>query len=103
MRDLETAKRKQYYVSFEPFLRIVYVLVVVYVYVVIVYVAHISLLKCGINVRVKYLPLNNTLVIIVIRDKIKKLNRESNSIGFSPSFAYKIWSFPRSRCIERLE
>ena len=65
-------------------------------------VAHISLLKCGINVRVKYLPLKNTLVIIVIRDKIKKLNRESNSVGFSPSFAYKISCFSRSRCIERL-
>lgn len=54
----ETAKRKQYYISIEPFLRVVViVVVVVVVYVVYVYVAYISLLKCGINVRVKYLPL----------------------------------------------
>ena len=53
----ETAKRKQYYISIEPFLRVVVIVVVVVVYVVYVYVAYISLLKCGINVRVKYLPL----------------------------------------------
>ena len=79
VRDLETAKRKQHYVSFAPFPRVVYVLVVVYVYVLYVYVAHISLLKCGISVRVKYLPLKNTLVIIVIRET-KSSNETENQI-----------------------
>jgi len=45
----ETAKRKQYYISIEPFLRVVVIVVVVVVYVVYVYVAYISLLKCGIK------------------------------------------------------
>ena len=79
VRDLETAKRKQHHVSFAPFPRVVYVLVVVYVYVLYVYVAHISLLKCGISVRVKYLPLKNTLVIIVIRET-KSSNETENQI-----------------------